>query len=382
MVATPHGGQLTPRSVSKEQAQKLKETYPKAPVIEVTENTFADIEMFAVGAMAPLTGFVGKADYDSIIDNIRLTNGLVWPFPIVLAADQDTATAAQTVGAILLTFQGSEIALVEVEEVYEPDLERETTSVFGTNDASHPGVQYVQGLPEKRLAGPVHTFELPEQLYQDHRLTPAQTRSEFEKRGWETVVAFQTRNPIHRAHEYLTKVALEGVDGLIIHPLVGATKPGDIPADIRVQCYEIMMEKYYNPKRVLLAMFPAAMRYAGPREAIFHALTRKNYGCSHFIVGRDHAGVGDYYGTYDAQDIFNQFSFDDLGIHILKFEHSFYCTRTQQMATAKTTASSPEERIFLSGTKVREMLDNGQRPPEEFTRPEVADLLIQAYAKA
>ncbi|RMF11778.1 MAG: sulfate adenylyltransferase [Candidatus Dadabacteria bacterium] len=378
--ATPHGGKLTPRAVDAEREAALRAQYPDAPVFDITPNTFADIEMFSVGAMAPLEGFVGSGDYASIINDIRLQNGLIWPFPIVLAVDADTAATADKAGAIILRFHGAEVALVEVEEVYDPDVERECEHVFRTTDDAHPGVAYVKGLPEKRIAGPVHTFALPPQEYGDYRLTPEQTRAEFEARGWSTIVAFQTRNPIHRAHEYLTKVALEGVDGLMIHPLVGATKADDIPADIRVQCYKIMMERYYNPERVILAMFPAAMRYAGPREAVFHALARKNYGCTHFIVGRDHAGVGSYYGTYDAQHIFDQFDREELGIEILRFEHAFYCTRTKQMATIKTTASGPDEHIFLSGTKVREMLGNGERPPEEFTRPEVADLLIRAYA--
>lgn len=381
MVAVPHGGKLTIRAVDASKKAELEKKFANAPTLDVSDNTFADVEMFAVGAMAPLEGFMGKADYDAVVDNIRLANGLVWPFPIILAADPETAEKARAAGAIWLRHKDAVIALVEVVEVYDPDVARETEKVFKTSDPKHPGVAYVQGLPAKRIAGPIHTFELPEQPYKTHRLTPTQTREEFARRGWKTVVAFQTRNPIHRAHEYLTKCALECVDGLLIHPLVGATKADDIPADIRVQCYEVMMEKYYNPQRVLLAMFPAAMRYAGPREAIFHCLARKNYGVTHFIVGRDHAGVGNYYGTYDAQEIFDQFSFDDIGVQLLKFENSFYCKLTKQMATTKTTSSGPEHHVSLSGTKVREMLGNGERPPEEFSRPEVADLLIKAYAQ-
>lgn len=382
MPAKPHGGKLQIRSASTRKKNALLKQYANAPKFEISDNAFADLEMLGCGAMSPLKGFMGQADYNSTIDHMRLTNGLIWPFPITLATDTDTAAAAKTAGALLLTYKNNNVGLVEVTEVFDPDLQREVKNTFRTDDAKHPGVAYVLSLPPKRVAGPVHVFDLPNLPFAEYRLTPTQTRTEFEKRGWKTIVAFQTRNPIHRAHEYLTKVALECVDGLMLHPLVGATKSDDIPADVRMQCYQVMMEKYYNPKRVMLSVFPAAMRYAGPREAIFHCLTRKNYGITHFIVGRDHAGVGSYYGSYDAQEIFEQFDPKDIGVQILKFENAFYCQITKQMATIKTTSSGPEHHVSLSGTKVREMLASGQRPPEEFSRPEVADLLIKSYQTA
>jgi len=377
----PHGGSLTPRQVDAAKTDALKQQYGQAPQAEADPTTVADLELLAVGALAPLTGFLGEDDYRGVVDNMRLANDLVWTIPVTLPVDEQTAKAAVEAGALWLTHEGNKLALVHAQDSYKIDINHEAQNVFRTTDQAHPGVERLHNLPQWRVGGSVDVLTLPEQPFPDYRLTPEQTRKAFADRGWKTVVAFQTRNPIHRAHEYLTKVALEGVDGLLLHPLVGATKAGDIPADIRMQCYETMMAKYYNPERVMLSVFPAAMRYAGPREAIFHALLRKNYGCTHFIVGRDHAGVGDYYGTYDAQDLFDKFTPDEIGITPLKFEHAFYCTVTKQMATAKTTNSKPEERIFLSGTKVREMLSRGELPPEEFTRPEVAELLVKAMSQ-
>jgi sulfate adenylyltransferase len=383
MSLAPHGGSLRPRLVDAAQAAALKQAHAAAPRHAVTDVTLADLEMFAVGALSPLEGFLGKADWDSVVQHMQLADGTVWSIPITLGVDADTAKAAEAAGALILTHGGRDLALVEVSDVFTPDVAAEARGVFRTEDDAHPGVAYQKSLPPLRVAGKVHVFEIPEQPFGAYRLTPAETRAEFAARGWKTIVAFQTRNPIHRAHEYLTKVALEVVDGLLIHPLVGQTKGDDVPADVRMKCYEVMMEKFYNPKRVMLGVFPAAMRYAGPREAVFHALVRKNYGCTHFIVGRDHAGVGNYYGTYDAQTLIDEIPAEQLGITPLKFENSFWCKRTGQMATEKTSPSTPEERIFLSGTKVRDMLTAGQLPPEEFSRPEIAQILVEAYrAKA
>jgi sulfate adenylyltransferase len=271
------------------------------------------------------------------------------------------------------------LAVMTVKEKYGHDKRKEAEKVFQTTDEAHPGVAVTMAQGDVCLAGPLEVVtprydpQFPEQ-----RLTPAQTRAVFEEKGWETVVAFQTRNPIHRAHEYLTKCALEITDGLLIHPLVGQTQKGDIPADVRMRCYQVLIEKYYNTDHTFLSVLPAAMRYAGPREAILHALLRKNYGCTHFIVGRDHAGVGQYYGTYDAQRIFDELDPVAMGITPLKFEHSFWCKKSGAMASAKTTNSAKEDRVFLSGTAVREMLSKGERPPAEFTRPEIADILIES----
>jgi sulfate adenylyltransferase len=345
--------------------------------LQLSHKQTADFELLANGGFAPLEGFQGSDAWQSVVDDMRLPDGQPWPIPVTLASE--TGEVGDTIE--LIGHEGSKLGTITVEEVYERDLKHEAEKVFRTTDEEHPGVAMTYREGARTIAGPISVEKLPEHIdaVKPYLLSPADTKKTFEERGWKTVVAFQTRNPIHRAHEYITKSALEIVDGLFIHPLVGETKDDDIPADTRMRCYEILIENYYPQERVLLGINPAAMRYAGPREAIFHALVRKNYGCTHFIVGRDHAGVGDWYGTYDAQHIFEEFEFGELGIQPLMFEHSFYCKLTGGMATAKTSPSGPEDRVFLSGTKVREMLGNGERPPEEFTRPEVADVLIEAY---
>jgi len=362
----PHGGELVDRTGARPDDLDSLET------LTVTSRELSDLDMLACGALSPLSGFIGREDYESVLEHMRLANGLPWALPVCLAVDE--APRSDRVAL-------AEHAVLEVEEVFEYDKEREAQQAFGTTDAKHPGVERLYAQKPLYLAGRVTVFERAEPPFPELALDPAETRAELAQRGWKRVVGFQTRNPIHRAHEYLTKVALETVDGLLIHPLVGDTKSDDVPAKTRVECYRVLLDGYYPADRVVLSAFPAAMRYAGPREAIWHAICRKNYGCSHFIVGRDHAGVGDYYGTYDAQLIFDEFEPHELDIEPMFFEHAFYCRACGSMATPKTCPHDAAQHVFLSGTKVRELLAAGEPPPVEFTRPEVAEVLIEAYSK-
>ncbi|MCO5314606.1 MAG: sulfate adenylyltransferase [Solirubrobacterales bacterium] len=346
--------------------------------LQLSERQTADFEMIGNEGFAPLTGFQGSADWESVCANMRTAAGEYWPIPITLATDHP----AEVGDVIALTSdEGKALGSITVEEIYERDVEREAASVYGTTDNEHPGVAAIRADGNRCLAGPIQVDALPdhEEAFQRRYLTPAESKAAFAERGWKRVVAFQTRNPIHRAHEYLTKAALETCDGLFIHPLIGKTKAGDVPADVRMRCYEILMEDYYPNDRVILGVNPSKMHYAGPREAILHAIVRRNYGCTHFIVGRDHAGVGDYYGTYDAQKIFEEIDIRELGIEPLMFEHSFWCNDCEGMASGKTCPHGAESHVFLSGTKVREMLGRGEAPPPEFSRPEVAAILIDAY---
>ncbi|MBW4612031.1 MAG: sulfate adenylyltransferase [Desmonostoc vinosum HA7617-LM4] len=370
----PHGGQLVNRVATTEQKAEFLSKADFLPRVQLDERAVSDLEMIAIGGFSPLTGFMNQEDYDRVVTDMRLANGLVWSIPITLSVEAEVASPLKEGGLIRLDNpQGKFIGVLQLAQKYQYDKTREAINVYRTDDAKHPGVQVVYNQGSVNLAGDVWLLERDSHpQFPTYQIDPAASRQMFRDQGWKTIVGFQTRNPIHRAHEYIQKCALETVDGLFLHPLVGATKEDDIPADVRMRCYEILLEHYYPLDRVILAINPAAMRYAGPREAIFHALVRKNYGCTHFIVGRDHAGVGDYYGTYDAQYIFDEFAPDELGIVPMKFEHAFYCTRTKQMATTKTSPSKPEERIHLSGTKVREMLRRGEMPPPEFSRPEVA----------
>jgi sulfate adenylyltransferase len=346
--------------------------------LTLSERHTADFEMIGNGGFAPLTGFQGSDDWERVCAEMRTAAGEYWPIPITLASDLDCA-AGDVVE--LSSDEGKPLGRLNVEEIFERDTRREAEQVYGTTDEAHPGVAAIYEEGARCLAGPIEVDELPghEDAFMRRYLTPEQSRQAFAERGWKRVVAFQTRNPIHRAHEYLTKAALETTDGLFIHPLIGKTKAGDIPADVRMRCYEVLMENYYPQDRVILGVFPSKMHYAGPREAILHAIARRNYGATHFIVGRDHAGVGDYYGTYDAQRIFDEIDTEELGIEPLFFEHSFWCNACEGMASGKTCPHESDAHVFLSGTKVREMLGNGERPPQEFSRNEVADILIDAY---
>ena len=350
------------------------------PTLELTERAFADLEMIATGAYSPLQGFVGEADYLSIIEHLRLADGTPWSLPITLPVSNEQARSLD--GRVLLTHGGQEVGTIDITEKYHARKALEAREVYGTEDGAHPGVAALYAQGAVNLAGPVTLFDVPRGAFPAQHRTPAEVRQVIESRGWRSTVAFQTRNPIHRAHEYLHKVALELVDGLLLHPLVGQTKGDDVPADIRMEAYETLLGHYYPQESTLLSVYPAAMRYAGPREAIVHALSRRNYGATHFIVGRDHAGVGNYYGTYDAQDIFNTFTPEELGIRILKFEHTFYCQSCHQMVSPRTCPHPAHHHLTLSGTKVREKLRAGENLPPEFTRPQVAEVLRRGYQRA
>jgi sulfate adenylyltransferase len=375
-----HGGQLINRICTSEQRAEFLDKADYLPVVQLDDRAFSDLAMIAIGGFSPLTGFMDKADYDRVVDEMHLANGLPWSIPVTLPVTEEVAAPLQEGSLIRLDDPlGRFVGVLQLTQKYAYDKMHEALHVYRTNEEQHPGVRVVYNQGGINLAGPIWLLQRDsDPRFPTYQIDPVASRALFREKGWKTVVGFQTRNPIHRAHEYIQKCALETVDGLFLHPLVGATKSDDIPADVRMRCYEIMMENYFPRDRVILAINPAAMRYAGPREAIFHALVRKNYGCTHFIVGRDHAGVGDYYGTYDAQHIFDEFDPAALGITPMKFEHAFYCTRTQSMATTKTSPSLPEERVHLSGTKVRELLRRGELPPPEFSRPEVAAELAKA----
>jgi sulfate adenylyltransferase len=371
----PHGGKLINRTADTPDAQReLRETAQGLRSLTLTGRELNDLALIANGALSPLLGFMTREDYDPVVTTMRLAAGLPWSIPVVLAVDREEAPTTGT-RAALYDGNGELRGIIDVEDVFEYDKSREARDVYRTEEEKHPGVAALMARKEVLIGGPVEV--LPRER-DPESLSPAETRAEFERRGWKTIVGFQTRNPVHRAHEYIQKCALETVDGLLLHPLVGETKSDDIPAEVRMRCYRALLENYYPANRVLLSTLPAAMRYAGPREAIFHAMMRKNHGCTHFIVGRDHAGVGSYYGTYDAQKIFDEFTTEELGITPLKFENSFYCKHCQSMASQKTCNHDPAEHVTLSGTQVREMLRAGKLPPPEFSRPEVAQILIEA----
>ena len=377
----PHGGELIINSADEAESAALRERLrqQELPRIVIGSRQLADLEMLANGAYSPLNGFLDRANYRSVVNDMHLSNGLPWSIPITLPVNVVQATQLK---------EGTEVALVDaqdvlqavltIEEIYPYDKQLEARQVYRTEDEAHPGVKIIYQQGDMLLGGPVRVVALQEQVFAQYRYTPRQSRALFAERGWQRVVGFQTRNPVHRAHEYIQKCALETVDGLYLHPLVGDTKGDDIPVDVRMRCYEVLLENYYPAERAVLGVLPAAMRYAGPREAIFHALLRKNYGCSHFIVGRDHAGVGNYYGTYDAHAIFAQFDAAKLGITPMFFDHAFFCRACDSMASSKTCPHGPEQHVTLSGTKVRQMLQAGQVPPREFSRPEVAQILIES----
>ncbi len=374
-----HGGKLVNRVLEGQQRTALLERIPTLKRLTLNRREIADLEMISTGAFSPLEGFVTSKDYESILHNMHLVNGLPWTIPITLSVDDNSRKKIKEGEDLAMySIDGDCLGVLHLEEIFPYDKTKEALQVYKTDDVKHPGVAALNEQGSYYLGGRVSLVKgIVHADFRSHRLDPKETRVLFKERNWHTIVAFQTRNPVHRAHEYIQKCAMEMVDGLLLHPLVGETKSDDIPADVRMKCYEALLKNYYPQNRVVLSVLPANMRYAGPKEAILHALVRKNYGCTHFIVGRDHAGVGNYYGTFDAHYIFREFDPAEIGITPLFFDYTFYCQKCGAMASPKTCPHPPENHITLSGTKVREMLKNRITPPVEFTRPEIAEILMQ-----
>ena len=379
--SVPHGGALVNRELQGDALTSAIAHARELSRLTLDERELSDLEMIGVGALSPLTGFMRRLDYETVVESMRLSDGLIWAMPVTKAVTREqAATIKEGQEVTLVDEAGEAMAIMQVTDIYPYDKKREAEKCFGTTEDKHPGVARLYAQGDVLIGGPIQVLRRPAYTqFNEYRLTPLETRRAMDEKGWKTVVGFQTRNPVHRAHEYLQKVALETIDGLLLHPLVGATKSDDVPADVRMKTYEAIFAHYYPKNRAMLAVFPAAMRYAGPREAVWHAIARKNYGCTHFIVGRDHAGVGNYYGSYDAQTLISSFPEHELGIIPIKYEHTFHCRTCGSMASTRSCPHDKEHHVILSGTKVREMLTNGEMPPVEFTRPEVAKILMEAY---
>lgn len=379
----PHGGKLKPLLLEGEELLQNMEKAKSMPVIRLTSREASDLIMMATGAFSPLEGFMGSEDYRSVTENMHMADNTLWPIPITLSVhtEQSDSLPTGTEAALVDDESGEIMGSIQILEKFVYDKHHEAKLVFRTEDEAHPGVAKLYAQKEILLSGPVKAFSegpYPE-LYGNHYGRPKETREIFEQKGWSTVAAFQTRNPIHRSHEYCTKIALEVSDGLLIHPLVGKLKADDIPADVRMKCYEVLLEHYYPKNRVVLKVYPMEMRYGGPREAILHAIFRQNYGCDYMIIGRDHAGVGNYYGPFDAQKIFDEIGDGELFIKPLNIDWTFWCNKCDGMASNKTCPHEKEDRVLISGTKVRELLATGQNLPKEFSRPEVVQILMEYY---
>ena len=380
----PHGGALARRLLPADEAKCAISRSREHKSIMLASQSASDVVMMASGAFSPLAGFMGQADYEGVVHDMRLSNGLLWPLPVTLPVDQGTARGLSLGDVVCLYSVGSTppLARLTVSEVFEYDKRSEALGVFGTEDSKHPGVKKLVDQGDWYVAGTVDAFcEGPYREYPEYA-GPEEVRSEFTRRGWSRVAAFQTRNPMHRSHEYLAKIALEICDGLLIHPVIGRLKEGDIPASVRMECYRTLLGGYFPKDSVILKGYPMEMRYAGPREAILHAVIRQNFGCAYLIVGRDHAGVGNYYGPFDAQRIFEQLRPEDLEIRPLKLDWTFWCHECGGMASLRTCPHNEGSRVMISGTRLREMLATGQMPPEEFSRPEVIDILRRYYQGA